>query len=161
VARQHERAWKRRGQLLDALLQPLTGIGETELSAGPVQRLGDRPRQAPVVRHAQHERVLAAQVDRVHVWNLLEVTPVNRCYAVRCFCHPRMGRMTTWMRANCSRRWMLNAVSWCSVRVNTVSRWNTSWPANTIERRNSFCRSWQICSSSSIRSVPTVNRYSA
>src|SRR5262249_4185052 len=43
--------------------------------------------------------------------------------------HTRIGMTITWMPANCSRRWIEKAVSWCSVRVSRFSRWNTSWPA--------------------------------
>ena len=65
----------------------------------------------------------------------------RRRYAVLDISHTRIGRMMTWMPRNWSRRWIENAVSWCSERVNRFSRWNTSWPANTTGRRNSFTRS--------------------
>src|SRR5438093_155604 len=58
------------------------------------------------------------------------------------------------------RRCRAKAVSWCSERVKRFSRWKTSWPTNTTGRRNSFMRSRQMASSSSTRSVPSVQRYS-
>ena len=59
VARGHELRADRFGELADALLDPLSLKRERELGALVVETPGDRPRERPLVRDAEDERLLA------------------------------------------------------------------------------------------------------
>ena len=55
-----------RDQLFDGAAHPLVLVRDGKLRPGLMQYLGDGPRDAPMVRDAEHDAGLSVQVNRVH-----------------------------------------------------------------------------------------------